>query len=81
VQIGGFFIPALRESTLTTELIAKPGQSVIMGGMLERVEQRNIVKIPILSSLPILGKLFTSTRYQNQESDVVFIMTPQVITQ
>ena len=52
-----------------------------MGGMLERVEQRTIMKIPILSSLPILGKLFTSTRYQDQQTDVIFVMTPEVITQ
>lgn len=81
VEIGGFFIPALKEDTLTTELIAKPGQSVIMGGMLERIQQRTIEKIPILSQIPILGKLFQDTRYQDQQTDVVFVLTPEVITQ
>ena len=81
VQLNGFFIPALKESTLTTELITRDGQSVIMGGLLNRMEQRTILKIPLLSQLPILGKLFQSTRYQTGETDVVFVMTPQIITQ
>ncbi|MBC5828993.1 MAG: pilus assembly protein N-terminal domain-containing protein [Candidatus Eremiobacteraeota bacterium] len=81
VQLNGFFIPALKESTLSTELITRDGQSVIMGGLLNRMEQRTILKIPLLSQLPILGKLFRSTRYQTGETDVVFVMTPQIITQ
>ncbi|MDE2571779.1 MAG: pilus assembly protein N-terminal domain-containing protein [bacterium] len=81
VQLNGFFIPALKESKLSTEVVTKDGQSVIMGGLLNRVQQRTITKIPYLSQLPILGKLFQSTRYQNNETDVVFVMTPQIITQ
>ncbi|MEO6912825.1 MAG: hypothetical protein ABI182_02235, partial [Candidatus Baltobacteraceae bacterium] len=81
VQVNGFFIPALKESKLSTNLITQDGQSVVMGGLLNRVEQRTLTKIPFLSDLPILGKLFQSTRYQDGETDVVFVMTPQIITQ
>ena len=51
-----------------------------MAGLLRRQETRNVDKIPGLGDLPILGKLFRSTRYQKQETDVVFVMTPEVIT-
>ncbi|HVA36350.1 MAG TPA: pilus assembly protein N-terminal domain-containing protein [Candidatus Dormibacteraeota bacterium] len=81
VQLNGYYIPALKESKLSTEIITKSGQSVIMGGLLNRVQQRTIQKIPLLSSIPILGKLFQSTSYQTGETDVVFVMTPQIITQ
>ncbi|MEO9171209.1 MAG: pilus assembly protein N-terminal domain-containing protein [Candidatus Baltobacteraceae bacterium] len=81
VQVNGFFIPALKESTISTNLITHSGQSVIMGGLLERVEQRTITKIPLLGQIPVLGKLFQSTRYQDGETDVVFVMTPTIITQ
>ena len=81
VQVNGFFVPALKESTLSTNLITRNGQSVIMGGLLNRVEQRTISKIPILSQIPVLGQLFQSTRYQDGETDVVFVMTPTIITQ
>jgi pilus assembly protein CpaC len=80
VTENGFVIPALRTSQLSTDVITQPGESIIMGGLLRRVETRTINKIPLLGDIPILGQLFRSTNYQNQQSDVVFVMTPEVIT-
>jgi len=79
VNLQGFTIPALKTSKLATDIITHNGESVVMGGLLRRVEQRNIDKIPILGDLPILGKLFRSTQYRQQDTDVVFVMTPDVI--
>ena len=80
ISENGFVVPALRESKLSTDVITQPGESIIMGGMVRRIENKFINKIPILSQIPILGKLFQSTRYQHDQSDVVFVMTPTVIT-
>jgi Flp pilus assembly secretin CpaC len=80
ISENGFVVPALHESKLSTDVITQPGESIIMGGMVQRIENRFINKIPILSQIPVLGKLFQSTRYQNNQSDVVFVMTPTVIT-
>ncbi len=80
VNQNGFLVPALKESRLATNVITQPGESIIMGGMVRHVEQRVLTKLPVLSDIPILGKLFTSTSYQNDRSDVVFIMTPEVLT-
>src|SRR5580700_2481010 len=79
VIVSGFTIPALTISQLTTDVITRPGESIIMGGLVQRVEKRTLFKIPILSEIPILGKLFTSTNYQNEQSDVVFVMTPEIL--
>ncbi|HEY1655651.1 MAG TPA: pilus assembly protein N-terminal domain-containing protein [Candidatus Tumulicola sp.] len=80
VIVSGFVIPALKVSQLSTDVVTKPGESILMGGLVRRVEMKTISKIPLLSSIPILGKLFTSTNYQHAESDVVFVMTPEIIT-
>ena len=80
ITANGFVIPALKESRLSTDVVTKSGESIVMGGLLQRIEQRYINKIPLLGDLPVLGKLFQSTRYQNQQTDVVFVMTPEVIT-
>jgi Flp pilus assembly secretin CpaC len=50
-----------------------------MGGLLRRIEQKNIDKFPILGDLPIIGKLFRSTNYQLTDTDVIFVMTPDVV--
>ncbi|MBV9717931.1 MAG: pilus assembly protein N-terminal domain-containing protein [Candidatus Eremiobacteraeota bacterium] len=80
VIVSGFTIPALLVSKLSTDVITRPGESIILGGLVNRLEMKTISKIPLLSSIPILGKLFTSTAYQNQQSDVVFVMTPEIVT-
>ncbi len=79
IQLQGFTVPALKTSKLSTDIITHDGESVVMGGLLRRIEQKNIDKIPILGDLPVLGKLFRSTQYRRSETDVVFIMTPDVI--
>jgi len=80
VTLNGFVVPALKTSQLSTDVITKAGESIVLGGLLQHIESRNIDKIPILGDLPIIGKLFRSTRYQNQQSDVVFVMTPTILT-
>jgi len=80
VSLNGFVVPAFKTSRLSTDVITKSGESIVMGGLLRRVESRNVNKIPLLGDLPILGKLFRSTRYQSQQTDLVFVMTPTVLT-
>jgi Flp pilus assembly secretin CpaC len=80
VEVSGFLIPALKVSQLSTDVITKPGESILMGGLVQRVETRTINKIPLLANIPILGRLFQSTAYQRQDSDVVFVLTPEIIT-
>jgi Flp pilus assembly secretin CpaC len=80
LQENGFAVPAFTLSTLSTDVITHSGESIVLGGLLRRVDNRTIQKIPGLSALPIIGKLFTSTSYQHLETDVVFVMTPEVIS-
>jgi pilus assembly protein CpaC len=79
VASNGFVMPALRTSRLTTNVVTQSGESIVLGGMMRRVEQRTIDRIPLLGSLPVIGALFRSTRYQTSQTDIVFIMTPTVI--
>jgi Flp pilus assembly secretin CpaC len=80
IQINGFIVPALKTSRIQTDITTQDGQSIIMGGLLRRIEQKNILKIPLLGDIPILGQLFRSTSYQRSDTDVVFVLTPTVVT-
>jgi Flp pilus assembly secretin CpaC len=79
ITLQGFIVPALKTSKLKTDIVTHDGDSVVMGGLLRHIEQKNINKIPGLGDLPVLGKLFRSTRYSTSQTDVVFVMTPDVI--
>jgi pilus assembly protein CpaC len=80
IVAGGILLPSFRTSRITTDVVTKSGESIVMAGLLRRQEIRNVDKIPGLGDLPILGKLFRSTRYQKAETDVVFVMTPEIVT-
>jgi pilus assembly protein CpaC len=80
VTLNGFVVPALKTSQLSTDVITKDGESIVMGGLLSRMETRTINKIPLLGDLPILGPLFRSKSYQTSKTDVVFVMTPTILT-
>ncbi len=79
VSLNGFVVPALKTSSISTNVITANGESIVMGGMLSQLEQRTIEKIPLLSQIPIIGRLFQDVRYQKQETNVVFVMTPTII--
>ena len=80
VTLNGYVIPALKVSKLSTNVITQSGESIVLGGLLRRMEQKNVTKIPLLGDLPILGKLFRSTAYQQADTDVVFVMTPTILS-
>ncbi len=80
VTLNGYTVPAFKTSKLATDVITSNGESIVLGGLLSRVESRNVTKFPILGDIPILGELFRSTSYQHNDSDVVFVMTPTIVT-
>ncbi len=68
VTTGGITVPGLsvRRADTTVELAS--GQSFAIGGLLQSNTQDIVSQVPGLGSLPILGKLFTSTNYQNNKT-------------
>ncbi len=80
ISINGFVIPALKTSRLTTDVITANGESIVMGGLLQHTDTKTVTKIPLLADLPILGALFRSVQYQKADTDVVFVMTPTIVT-
>ena len=63
----------------TTYLIVNDGQSVMLGGILERNDGIVVEKIPLLGSLPIIGALFRHTKTSLSNSELLIFITPYVI--
>ena len=79
VVIQGFEVPALvtRRAEATMEL--KTGQSFAMAGLLQRTDNAVNSHIPGLGDLPVLGPLFRSVRYQQQETELVILVTASLV--
>jgi len=57
----------------------KEGESLIIGGLLDQRIVKDLTKFPFLGDVPILGALFRSTKFQNKESELVFVITPRIV--
>ena len=79
IQIQNFQIPALITRRAETMVEAASGQSIVIAGLLMNNVVRDINKVPWLSDVPVLGKLFTSENFQRQETELVIIVTPYIV--
>ena len=79
VTISGTRIPSLVVRNAQTTVELREGQSFAIAGLLQSRGVRNIDQLPWLGSVPVLGALFRSAAYQNQESDLVIIVTPHLV--
>ncbi len=80
VTVSGFSIPALTVRRAETTVELGSGQSFALAGLLENNSEQDISKIPWLGDIPILGQLFRSDRFQHNESELVIIVTPYLVT-
>jgi pilus assembly protein CpaC len=79
VKFDGFLIPALKTRRAKTGVELRDGQSFALAGLLDNNETHSLSRIPILSDVPILGALFKSKQFQKQETELMFIITAQLV--
>lgn len=71
--------PALLTRRTRTEFNLSSGETLVLAGLLSRKTSDNIDKVPFLGDLPVLGALFRSRRFQNDETELVIFVTPSVV--
>ena len=76
---GGISIPALKKSKAETVVALASGQTMAIGGLISSVQSNDVVKIPFLSDLPVLGPLFRSTSFNKSETELIVLLTPTIV--
>ncbi|HYO63032.1 MAG TPA: type II and III secretion system protein family protein [Pyrinomonadaceae bacterium] len=79
VRFDGFVIPGLKTRRAKTGVELRDGQSFALAGLLENTESKSLSKMPVVGDIPILGNLFKSKSYMKQETELIFIMTAQLV--
>ena len=62
-----------------TVLTVADGKTIVLGGLIDRSERTTILKVPLLGDIPILGELFRSSDTTTAETEVIFMITPQIV--
>ena len=80
VQISGFLVPGITERSVTTEVNLSDGQSFVIGGLLNKNVSQSFYKIPWLGDIPILGKFFQSIQTTRNDTELIVIVTPEIVS-
>ena len=77
LQLSGFLIPALATRRVETDVELLPGQSFVIGGLLDKRLVESINRIPGLSKIPLLGELFKSRTQSRNNTELLVVVTPE----
>ncbi len=78
---GGDFgiIPSLTTRRASTTVDLGSGQTFAVAGLLRNDQSSQISKFPFLGDVPVLGALFRSSEYQNNQTELVILVTPYIV--
>jgi general secretion pathway protein D len=76
VQFGA---PVISTREASTHLFVRNGQTAVLGGLVDREQDRSRSGLPVLSSLPGIGYLFGSTTDSRTTSELFLFLTPHIV--
>ncbi|MGH9583196.1 MAG: type II and III secretion system protein family protein [Bryobacteraceae bacterium] len=79
LTVNGFTVPGLDTRRVQTEVELANGQSFVIAGLLDNQTVENLNKIPGFSDIPILGKLFQSRSQTKSRSELLVVVTPEIV--
>jgi pilus assembly protein CpaC len=80
VTVSGTTIPALTKRDARTTVELRDGQSFAIAGLLQTRSAKQLEQVPWIGSVPVLGSLFRSAGYLQNETDLVIIVTPRLVS-
>jgi len=72
--------PTIFERSISTEVVAESGQTIVLGGLISEDKSNNDTGIPLLRDIPGLGVLFGTTTESTNKTELIIMVTPKIIT-
>ena len=79
VRLSDIEIPALSVRKITTQIEIGSGESFAIAGLIQSDYQASEAETPLLGDIPILGALFRSSRFRQDQTELVVIITPHLV--
>ncbi len=78
-KIDGNDVPIISTRSATSVVSVKDGEMIILGGLIKNTESVAKTGIPILSDIPLIGSLFSTTTKGNIRTELVLLLKPTVL--
>lgn len=79
VQISGYTIPAISSRRADTQVVLHDGQTFAISGLLDQRTTDQLGRTPGIASIPILGNLFKSKNVNHSTSELLVLVTPEIV--
>jgi pilus assembly protein CpaC len=76
---GGTTIPSIKTRRAETTLEIPSGGSIAMAGLIQEQTKQAVSGMPGIDQLPILGQLFRSQDFVNNETELMVLVTPYIV--
>jgi len=73
-------LPQLNTRSASATVRVRDGQTIVIGGLLQRELHATRTKIPLLGDLPLIGSLFRSKRVEETMTNLVILVTPRILS-
>lgn len=77
--VGGSVFPSFTVRRVSTTVQLHDGQSFAIAGLIKNNVTESIRRFPVLGNIPILGALFRSSSFQNEKTELLFVVTPRLV--
>ena len=71
--------PTTSIRSATTSVVARSGQTVVIGGLISDNQNRTQTKVPYIGDIPVIGHFFRATSYTNEKVNLLIFLTPHII--
>lgn len=81
VIVNGNPVPEIQKRSVTTTMRVRDGESIVIGGLVRRTQSAGRSKVPVLGDIPILGALFTNWSNNEDDTEILIVVTPHITTE
>jgi type II secretory pathway component GspD/PulD (secretin) len=81
VQVVSPPLPVFTKSSIETEVIVQSGETVAMGGLITTRERKNQQKVPLLGSIPLIGRLFRHDTVEEVKENLLIFVTATILSE
>ena len=74
-------LPQQQTTEVTTNVLVRDGETLVIGGLIEEETISDTQQIPVLGSIPVIGRAFRNTAEQQIRTELVIVITPRLVRQ
>ncbi len=79
VGIGTGDLPLINKRSVTTSVMVKNAETIVIGGLLRKRDVNRISRVPVLGYIPVLNVFFSKIEKVTEDSEVLILITPRIL--